>query len=100
MEMELTPEIILMVVTSIVTGIFGFLAKKFNWNSSDLIPFQNLAIGLFAGIFLFLTGLNTNVLSAIFLSCFSSMAAGGTYDLFKMKNQEKKEEKEWDKEKE
>lgn len=90
--MQLTPEIIIMVVTSIITGIFGILAKKFNWSSKDLIPFQNLAIGLFAGIFLYLTNLNTNLISAVFLSYFSAMGAGGTYDLFKMKSQEKKEE--------
>ena len=86
--MELTPEIIIMVITSIITGVFGILAKKFNWTSKEIIPFQNLAIGLFAGIFLYLTNLNTNLISAVFLSYFSAMGAGGTYDLFKMKNEE------------
>lgn len=90
--MELTPEIITMVVTSIVTGIFGVLAKKFNWSSKELIPFQNLAIGLLAGIFVYLTNLNANLISAIFLSYFSAMGAGGTYDLIKMKSQGEKEE--------
>lgn len=93
--MELTPEIISMVVTAIVTAIFGFLAKKFNWSTRDYIPFQNLSIGLFAGILVYIAGLNTNALSAILLSLFASMCAGGLYDMTKMgKNEEIREDKE------
>ena len=100
--MTLTPEIITMVVTALVTALFGELAKKFNWSTKDYIPFQNLAIGLFAGVLLFITGLNTNLLSAVILSLFASLCAGGTYDLTQMKGTKKdvKEEEEWDKEKE
>lgn len=86
--MTLTPEIITMVVTALVTAIFGELAKKFNWSTKDYIPFQNLAIGLFAGVLVYITGLNSNLLGAVILSLFASMCAGGAYDLSKIKNKE------------
>ena len=90
--MELTPEIITMVVTAIVTAIFGELAKKFNWSTKDYLPFQNLSIGLFSGIIVYIVGLNTNILSAVILGIFASMTAGGMYDLGKMKTIDSKEE--------
>ena len=90
--MELTPEIISMVVTAIITFIFGWLAKKFNWATKDYIPFQNLCIGLFSGILVHLLGFNQNVLSAVLLGLFASLTAGGTYDLGKMKTIDSKEE--------
>ena len=87
--MELTPEIITMVVTAIVTAIFGELAKKFNWSTRDYLPFQNLAIGLFSGVIVYIAGLNTNVLSAVILGTFASMTAGGVYDMTQMKGADK-----------
>lgn len=100
--MKLTPEIITMVVTTIITFLFGWLAKKFNWATRDYIPFQNLCIGLFSGILVYLLGFNENLLSAVILGLFASLTAGGTYDLGKMKGADKevKEEEKWDKEKE
>ena len=46
--MELTE--ILTIVTIVVTWIFGALAKKFSWISTNLIPLQNIAIGLIIAI--------------------------------------------------
>ena len=71
--MEITPEIVTMVVTALATALFGELAKKFNWSTKDYIPFQNLSIGLFTGIIVFVLGLNTNLLSSVIIGLFSAM---------------------------
>jgi hypothetical protein len=86
--MEITVEMILMVSTAIVTAIMGFLAKKFNWDTKDYIPFQNLTIGLFMGILMCLTGTVENLLNAILIGIFSALTAGGAYDLLKMNKEE------------
>lgn len=92
--MKLTPEILVMVVTSLVTAIFGELAKKFNWSTKDYLPFQNLSIGLFSGILACVLGFNDNIIEAIILGIFAAMTAGGMYDLGKMTTiEEKKEDK-------
>lgn len=83
--MEITMEMVTMVVTAIITYLFGFLAKKFNWETKDYIPFQNLCVGLFTGLFVYLLGINNNLLSAVILGLFASMTAGGLYDLGKIK---------------
>ena len=83
--MELTVDIIIAVATALVTAIFGTLAKKFNWATQDYIPYQNIVIGIVAGILVFATGLNTNFLMAIILCLFSICAAGGLYDATKTK---------------
>ena len=83
--MEITPEIITMVVTAIVTWIFGILAKKFEWKTEDYIPAQNFAIGLIAGLFVYFLGFNGNIVNAIIICIFSAFTAGGVYDLSKTK---------------
>lgn len=87
--MEITIDMIVMIVTAIVTAVFGMCAKRWNWETADYIPFQNLAIGLLAGVLVFAVGLNTNILQAIILCVFSAMTAGGTYDLIKTKKEDK-----------
>lgn len=86
--MEISVDIIISVATAIVTAIMGVLAKKFNWDTADYIPFQNIAIGVIAGVLVFVTGLNTNILSALILCIFSACAAGGIYDATKTKKEE------------
>lgn len=78
-------EEIVMVVTAIVTLIFGELAKRFNWLESKYVPVQNVLIGIIAGGLVYFLRLNENLLSSILLCLFSSMCAGGTYDLAKTK---------------
>ena len=46
--MELSTIIIL--VTALVTYVFGLIAKKVEWFDNKLIPLQNLAIGLIIAI--------------------------------------------------
>ena len=86
--MEITIDMVIMIVTAIITAIFGMCAKKWNWETKDYIPFQNLCIGIIAGLLVFLLGLNTNVLQAVILCIFSAMTAGGIYDLSKTKKEE------------
>ena len=86
--MEITMQMITMVVTAIVTLIMGQLAKKFNWIASDYIPVQNVIIGALIGILVYFTGLNENLLCAIIVGLFSSLGAGGLYDLSKTKKEE------------
>jgi hypothetical protein len=81
---------IMMLVTMVVTWVLGIVSKKSNWVNNNLIPLQNLAIGLIvAGVEWIITG---NFSTAIALS---GIGAGGTYDLFhnlaKLKNDRNEE---------
>lgn len=73
--MELTE--ILTVVTIVVTWILGALAKKFSWISTNLIPLQNIAIGLIIAIIEWI--ITKSFSTAIALS---GLIAGGSYDIF------------------
>lgn len=73
--MELTE--ILTIVTIVVTWILGALAKKFNWINTNLIPLQNIAIGLIIAIIEWI--ITKNFSTAIALS---GILAGGAYDIF------------------
>ena len=72
--MELTN--IITLVTIVVTWILGAVAKKSKWISNNLIPVQNIAIGLIvAGIEWIITkDFNTAV-------AMSGLIAGGAYDI-------------------
>lgn len=86
MEIEITIEIILAVVTAVITAFLGWAAKKWNWDTSDYIPFQNLAVAIISGILFITTGLQTNVIIAFIISFGASFGAGGLYDLINIKN--------------
>ena len=73
--MELTE--ILTIVTIVVTWILGALAKKFNWLSTNLIPVQNIAIGIIVAIIEWI--ITKDFSTAIALS---GLIAGGSYDIF------------------
>ena len=73
--MELTE--ILTVVTIVVTWVLGAIAKKFSWISNNLIPLQNIAIGLIIAIIEWV--ITKNFSTAIALS---GLIAGGSYDIF------------------
>ena len=73
--MELTE--ILTIVTIVVTWILGALAKKFSWINTNLIPLQNIAIGLIIAIIEWI--ITKNFSTAIALS---GILAGGAYDIF------------------
>ena len=73
--MELTQ--IITIVTFIVTLVLGKVSKKSKWISNNLIPIQNILIGLLvSGIEWLITG-DYSVAIAL-----SGVCAGGTYDIF------------------
>ncbi len=87
--MTVTAEMIMAVVTALVTFGFGWLAKKFNWLESKYIPVQNFVIGLLAGMICYILKINdVDLLTSIIFCLVGSMASGGTYDLTKTKSKE------------
>ena len=68
---------ILTIVTVIVTWIMGIIAKKSKWISNNLIPLQNILIGLVIAIIEWI--ITKDFSTAIALS---GLIAGGSYDIF------------------
>lgn len=68
---------IVMLITIIVTWLLGIAAKKCKFISNNLIPVQNLVIGLIVAIVEFIITKDFNTAIAI-----SGLVAGGTYDIF------------------
>lgn len=85
MTIEITLELILAVVTAVITAFTGWAAKKWHWATEDIIPFQNLTIGIVSAVLFILTGLQTNVISAVIIGLGAAFGAGGLYDLLKKK---------------
>ena len=71
-------EIILSLVTIIVTLILGLLAKKATWISDHIIPIQNLIIGIVVAVIYYFMTKDVSVTIAM-----SGIIAGGTYDIVK-----------------
>ena len=69
-------EEIISILTIVITLIFGFLSKKSTFISNNLIPIQNLVIGIAIAIveFLFTKDFSTAI-------AMSGIFAGGTYDV-------------------
>lgn len=63
-------------VTIIVTWILGVVAKKSKWISNNLIPVQNIAIGLIVAVIEWLITKDFNTAVAM-----SGLIAGGAYDI-------------------
>lgn len=64
------------IISIFVTLVFGFLSKRFKWVNSNLIPLQNLAIGIIAAIINYIITKDFSLaLSA------SGLIAGGAYDI-------------------
>lgn len=87
--MTITTEMIMSVVTAVVTYIFGIFSKKFNWIESKYIPIQNAIVGLIAGLICYLLKITeADLLTSIIYCIIGAMASGGTYDLAKTSNNE------------
>jgi len=67
---------IIALVTVIITWIMGILAKKNKFIDNNLIPVQNIAVGIVIAIIEFVITKDFNVSIAI-----SGLLAGGSYDL-------------------
>lgn len=72
--MELTE--IISIVTFFVTIIMGVISKKSKWFNNNLIPIQNIAIGLIVAVIEWI--ITKDFSTAIALS---GVVAGGTYDI-------------------
>ena len=79
---------IMMIVTRVVAFLMREITKKYNKNRAEYIPVQNLLIGIIAGVLIYFSGLNTNILNAILTSIFASMYSGDVYDAMKTKKEE------------
>lgn len=77
----MTVESIMMLCTTVMTLLFGGLARKFEWVETTYLPIQNVLIGILAGVLCWLTGLNDNILTSILICLTSSLCAGGAYDV-------------------
>lgn len=71
-------EIIMSLVTIVVTFILGLIAKKATWISDHIIPIQNLFIGIVVSIIYYFMTKDVSVTIAM-----SGIIAGGTYDIVK-----------------
>lgn len=69
-------ETIMQIVTILVTLILGVISKKSTFISNNLIPIQNIVIGLVMAIINLI--ITKDFSSAIALS---GLVAGGTYDI-------------------
>ena len=69
-------ESIMQIVTILVTLVLGAFSKKSTFISNNIIPIQNIVIGLVMAIISWIT--TKNFSSAIALS---GLVAGGTYDI-------------------
>ena len=74
---KMTLEYLISLVTVLVTLISGFIAKKSNKIPTELIPIQNLLIGLIVAIVEWI--ITKDFSTAIALS--GLIAAGGPYDI-------------------
>lgn len=68
---------ILTVVTIVITWIMGYFAKKSSFINTNLIPLQNIGIGLVIAIIEWVITKDFNTAIAL-----SGLLAGGAYDVF------------------
>lgn len=69
-------ETIISLVTMIVTWVLGFVSKKSTFIKDELIPIQNILIGLIVAIIEWIITKDFNTAIAL-----SGLIAGGTYDI-------------------
>lgn len=67
---------IITLVTIIVTFVCGLIAKKVSWFNNKLIPIQNLAIGIIAGVIYYII---TKDLNLVIMTV--GLGTGGAYDI-------------------
>lgn len=82
--MVVTMEMVMSIVTGVITYIFGTLSKKFSWIESKYIPVQNAIVGVVTGIICYILKISEADLATSIIYCvIGAMASGGTYDLAK-----------------
>ena len=80
--MNLTLDMIIPVMTIVVSYFFGFLAKKFNWYKKKYIPIQNAVIGILSATIYCAATPEADFITVLF-TALSGFVAGGVYDLKK-----------------
>lgn len=69
-------EVIITLVTMVVTFLCGIIAKKSKWFNTNLIPIQNIFIGIIVAIIEWIITKDFSVAIAT-----SGLIAGGIYDI-------------------
>lgn len=72
----MTLEAIIAVVTMVVTFICGLIAKKVKWFDNNLIPIQNILIGVIVAVIEWIITKDFSTAIAV-----SGLIAGGVYDI-------------------
>ncbi len=72
----MTLEAIIMLVTMIVTFFCGLIAKKVSWFNTNLIPIQNIMIGVIVAVIEWIITRDFSTAIAV-----SGLIAGGIYDI-------------------
>lgn len=86
MEEQITMQTIISFATVVITYIFGWLAKKYNWIESKYIPYQNAVIGILAGIIAYILGFVKDPATGVITCIIAAFGAGGGYDLVNKSN--------------
>lgn len=68
---------IITIVTIIVTWLLGIVAKKVEWFNNNLIPVQNILIGVIVALIEWVITKDFSTALAL-----SGLIAGGSYDIF------------------
>ena len=68
---------IITMVTIIVTWLLGIVAKKVKWFDNNLIPLQNILIGVIVALIEWVITKDFSTALAL-----SGLIAGGSYDIF------------------
>lgn len=84
MEFTMNAELVIAIVTAVVTALLGTLFKN-NVVPSRLIPVQNLIIGIISTIIAIALGLFENPIIAALICIGTPFSVGGLYDLSKTK---------------
>lgn len=72
----MTLESIIMLVTMVVTFFCGLIAKKVSWFNTNLIPIQNIMIGVIVAVIEWIITKDFSTAIAV-----SGLIAGGIYDI-------------------
>lgn len=72
----MTLEAIIMLVTMVVTFFCGLIAKKVSWFNNNLIPIQNILIGVIVAVIEWIITKDFSTAIAV-----SGLIAGGIYDI-------------------
>lgn len=72
----MTLEAIIMLVTMLVTFFCGLIAKKVSWFNTNLIPIQNIMIGVIVAVIEWIITKDFSTAIAV-----SGLIAGGIYDI-------------------